>query len=123
VSTVVYARVSTAEQDLGHQRERLFEHAVEELGVDAEEIDVIEDRSTGTDVDRGGYRELMERVEAGEVDRVVVRSVSRVARNMRDLQNMVGEIIKGGAALHFVADGLALDPGSEGGRRWDGHAG
>jgi DNA invertase Pin-like site-specific DNA recombinase len=47
VSTIVYARVSTAEQDLDHQRERLFEHAVEELGVDAEEIDVIEDRSTG----------------------------------------------------------------------------
>jgi DNA invertase Pin-like site-specific DNA recombinase len=55
----------------------------------------------------------MERVDEGDVDQVVVRSVSRVARNMRDLQNTVGEIVEGGAALHFVADGLALDPGPE----------
>lgn len=114
MNTIIYARVSAADQDLAHQCDRLWEYAVEELGVDPDEIEVIEDRSTGTDIDRSGYRELMERVEAGDTDRVVVRSVSPMARNMRDLQNTVGEILDGSAELHFVTDGARARTGSRG---------
>ena len=112
-TTIIYSRVSTADQDLDHQREALWEYAVENLGVAADDLDVLEDRSTGTDVDRSGYRRLIERVREGDVEQVVVRSVSRIARNMRDLYATVDDIVENGTGLHIVNDGIEIAPGEE----------
>ena len=46
-TSIIYVRVSTADQDLDHQREALWEYAVDTLGVAASDLDVLEDRSTG----------------------------------------------------------------------------
>ena len=55
-TSIICVRVSTADQDLDHQREALWEYAVEDLGIATGDLTVLEDRSTGTDVDRSGYR-------------------------------------------------------------------
>jgi DNA invertase Pin-like site-specific DNA recombinase len=112
--TVIYARVSTADQDLDHQTENLWEHATGDLGIDPDCIDVLADESTGTNTDRSGYRELMERVRTGDVERVVVREVTRIGRNFRDISETVHEIVEDhDIGLTIVNDGLAIEPGEE----------
>ena len=61
LTSIIYVRVSTADQDLDHQCEALWEYAIEDLEIAAGNLSVLEDRSTGTDVDRSGYRRLIER--------------------------------------------------------------
>jgi DNA invertase Pin-like site-specific DNA recombinase len=92
-TTAIYARVSTPEQSLDGQKQSAWEYATETLGASPSNIVVLEDESTGTNTDRSGYRELMDRAESGEIDRVVVREVSRIARNMRDLNRTVGQLV------------------------------
>jgi DNA invertase Pin-like site-specific DNA recombinase len=112
--TVIYARVSTGDQDLDHQTENLWDHATGDLGIDPERIDVLADESTGTNTDRSGYRELMKRVRSGDVERVVVREVTRIGRNFRDISETVHELVEDhDVGLTVVNDGLAIEPGEE----------
>ena len=113
-TTLIYARVSTADRNLEHQEENLWDYAVDELGVEQEDIDVLRDESTGTNTDRSGYREMMERVRAGDVEAVVVRSVTRIGRNMRDIYDTVYEIVLDfECGLYVKNDGLEIDPGAD----------
>ncbi|AQL41652.1 resolvase [Halorientalis sp. IM1011] len=91
--TAIYARVSTEEQSLEGQKKSAWEYTTETLDVKPGNVRVLQDQSTGTDTDRSGYRELMELAKDGEIDRVVVREVSRIARNMRDLNRTVGRLV------------------------------
>jgi DNA invertase Pin-like site-specific DNA recombinase len=92
-STAIYARVSTEEQSLEGQKKSAWEYTTDTLGVPKSEVIVLEDKSTGTDTDRSGYREMMSLAESAEIERVVVREVSRIARNMRDLNRTVGQLV------------------------------
>lgn len=108
-STAIYARVSTEEQSLEGQKKSAWEYATEDLDVDPSDIAILEDKSTGTNTDRSGYRELMERAEADQLDRVVVREVSRIARNMRDLNRTVGRLVDDhGVSIHIIDAGLHI---------------
>lgn len=81
MSVAVYARVSTEDQNLDRQLEAIYEFAQSDIDTVLAEIETHRDRSTGTDTERSGYRDLMAAVETGEHDVVVVMSVlSRVAR-------------------------------------------
>lgn len=114
MATIIYARVSKQEQNLEHQEDNLWTHATDELGVPPDEITVLSDKSTGTDTDRSGYRQMLKRVRGGEADRVVVREVTRLGRTMRDISENVHEIVEDhGAGLHVVNDNLAVEPGEE----------
>jgi len=112
-SAAVYSRVSTDQQSIDHQEDNLLEYA-SELGFDVKADHVIRDKSTGTDVDRSGYRQLMELVEDGAVDAVVVRSISRISRNMRDLHETVGGIVEDeGLGIFVKNDGIEIAPGED----------
>lgn len=110
MEAATYVRVSTDDQLLERQLSATLEYA-EQLGATPDEIETYRDKSTGTDVDRSGYRELMVEVEAGEYDAVVVHSVSRISRSIRDLDQIVERIVEeNGTALHFISEGFAIRP-------------
>lgn len=107
--TAVYVRVSTTDQNLERQLTSTKEYAESEFGVDA--VRVFDDKSTGTNVDRSGYRELMEEVEAGDIDHVVAHQVSRVARSISDLEQTAERLRSHETSLHIVQQGLQMRPG------------
>jgi DNA invertase Pin-like site-specific DNA recombinase len=108
-TTAIYARVSTADQSLEGQEQAAWTYATEELDLDPDELDVVRDQATGTNTARSGYRELMGRAEAGKVDRVIVREVSRIARNMRDLNETIGRLVDDyGVSVHIIDADLRI---------------
>jgi len=108
-----YARVSTGDQSLDRQLTGIFEYGEREFGADRSDIDIYRDKSTGTDVERSGYQSLIEHVDNGEIDVLVVYEVSRVARSIRDLSRTADRIRDAGAELHVVSEGLTLRPGDD----------
>jgi len=113
MTVAAYVRVSTADQNLDRQLERTSEYAQQRLDAGLGEIETYRDKSTGTNTERSGYRELMADVDAGEVDHVVVNSISRVSRSIRDLQRTVDRLEDYDTALHVVEEGLVLDPNED----------
>jgi len=112
--TIIYARVSTGDQDLDHQEENLWNYASDELGIDPGDLDTLRDASTGTNTDRGGYREMMERVRAGDVESVVVREVTRLGRTMREISENIHEVVEDhGVGLYVMNDNIEVEPGGE----------
>ncbi|WP_227130944.1 recombinase family protein [Halorubellus salinus] len=109
--TTIYARVSTPNQNIAQQKTKLWKHATEEIGLQPSNIDVLEDEATGGNTDRNGYQEMMRRVREGETRRVIVRSITRLGRNMRDLNDAVHQIVEdNGCGLVVVNDGLHIEP-------------
>ena len=91
-----YIRISTAEQNAERQ-----EVLMQELGVDQ----VFIDRVSGKSMDRPELKRMMAFVREG--DMVIVESISRFARNTRDLLELVEQL----TAKHvdFVSKKEALD--------------
>jgi len=114
MATVIYARVSKPEQNLSHQEDNLWDYATNDVGVDGSEIVVLSDKSTGTDTDRSGYREMLTRVRGGDADRVIVREITRLGRTMREISENVHEIVQDhSVGLHVRNDQLEVEPGNE----------
>ncbi|MWG33111.1 recombinase family protein [Halomarina oriensis] len=74
-----YVRRSKFEQENEHQFEAIREW-FEREGVDFADVDVLSETGSGADRSREQLRELMARIEADEVDHVVVWELSRIAR-------------------------------------------
>lgn len=108
-----YVRVSTDDQSLERQLQSTHDRA-EQLGAAPTDITTYRDKSTGTDTDRSGYRELMADVDDGCHDAVVVHSVSRISRSIRDLDQTVERIIdQNDTALHIISEGFDIVPGDD----------
>jgi len=101
-----YVRVSTAEQNLDRQLTSTTEYAQDELGVDLSDVETYRDKSTGTDTNRDGYRQLMADVEAGKIETVIFHDITRLGRSLQDLERTVERVTEAGAELHFVRDNL-----------------
>lgn len=78
-----YIRVSTAEQNEARQVE-----ALRQRGVDPANFYI--DKASGKNTDRAAFREMMAFVRAGDI--VAVESISRIARNTRDLLTIVSTL-------------------------------
>lgn len=113
MTVACYVRVSTAEQNLERQLQSTSEYATDDLGADLSEIDTYRDKSTGTNTERSGYREMMAAVDAGDVEAVVVHEISRLARSLQDLERTVSRVTDTGTEIHFVRDGLSFGDGKE----------
>lgn len=108
-----YARVSTTEQTLDRQLTGIFEYAERKFDADRADVKIYRDKSTGTDVERSGYQQLVDDVEAGVIDAVIVYEVSRVARSIRDLSRTADRVRDADAELHVVSEGLTLRAGDD----------
>lgn len=91
-----YIRVSTQEQNSMRQ-----EVLMESLGVD----EVYIDRMSGKSTNRPELQKMMEYVRRG--DTVIVESISRFARNTRDLLELVEQLTTKG--VEFVSRKEAID--------------
>lgn len=93
---VGYIRVSTAEQNTARQ-----EVLMEQLGVERMYID----KMSGKTVDRPQLKSMLNFVRTG--DTVIVESISRFARNTRDLLELVDTLTEKG--VEFVSKKESID--------------
>ena len=91
-----YVRVSTEEQNTSRQ-----EIMMRELGVD----ELFVDRASGKNADRPELNRMMNFVRRG--DTVIVESISRFARNTRDLLDLVERLTE--KQVEFVSRKEAID--------------
>lgn len=103
-----YHRVSTEHQSLARQTSATEDYVQEQFPDAA--VRAFADADTGTDTDRTDYQEMMAAVEAGEIDAVVVKDMSRIARSVRDLMRTVDRLRDEGVALHFIDDPIDVRP-------------
>ena len=95
-----YARVSTAKQDLDRQL-----HALAAVGIPAERIFV--DKKSGSTTDRPGLRALLGYARDGDV--IVVHTLDRLGRTVRDTLNMIHELTERGVGVRNLADPIRVD--------------
>lgn len=70
---------------------------------------VYRDKSTGTDTDRSGYQELTSDVAGGAVHAVILHSISRISRSIRNLDRTVERMVEDhGVEFHIVSEGLRI---------------
>ena len=95
---VGYRRVSTVEQNL----ERQDLGAVER---------VFEDKASGKDKERKQLQEMLSFVRTG--DQVVVYSIDRLARDLRDLQSIITQLNEKGVSIEFLSERLMFSGSSD----------
>lgn len=93
-----YVRVSTEEQNLARQYEAMARHGVEERFI-------FSDKLSGKNTERPGLRRLI--LFIGRGDTLYIESISRLARNTRDLLNIVEQLTEKG--VNLVSDKESLD--------------
>jgi DNA invertase Pin-like site-specific DNA recombinase len=95
-----YARVSTAKQDLARQLD-----ALRAAGVDPEHIHV--DKKSGATTDRPGLTSALKEARTGDV--LVVHTLDRLGRTVRDTLNMIHELRERGIGVKNLADPIRID--------------
>jgi putative DNA-invertase from lambdoid prophage Rac len=104
MATILYCRVSTADQTLAHQRTHAeaagfrFDHVLADHGVSGVSTRLAE---------RAEGRRLFDMLRAG--DTLVVRWVDRLGRNYADVTDVVREFIRRGVIVRTVINGLTFD--------------
>jgi DNA invertase Pin-like site-specific DNA recombinase len=92
MAQIGYTRVSTTDQNTDRQ----------ELG----DIRIFEDKASGKNTDRPALKEMLAYIREG--DEVVVYSIDRLARNLRDLEDIITEINSKGASVTFITERLTF---------------
>jgi DNA invertase Pin-like site-specific DNA recombinase len=100
-----YARVSTQKQDLARQIDALGKH-----GIPAGRI--YSDKKSGATIDRDGLRALLAYARPG--DTVVVYTLDRLGRNLREVLNLVHDLGEHGINVRSLADPMPIDTTAEG---------
>lgn len=95
-----YARVSTAKQDVARQLD-----ALAAVGVAREHMYV--DKKSGATTDRPGLHEALRQARPGDV--IVVHTLDRLGRTVRDTLNLVHELKERGVGIRTLADPLGID--------------
>lgn len=94
MSVVGYRRVSTIDQKLDRQ----------DLGATDK---IFEEKLSGKSAnDRPALQALIEYVREG--DRVVVYSIDRLARDLRDLQDIINTLTEKGVSIEFISENLTF---------------
>lgn len=100
---VGYVRCSTAEQNEARQLKMMEEQNVERIFID---------KASGKDTDCENYRAMIAFVRAG--DSVTVESISRIARNTRDLLSIIATLTEKG--VEFISLKESIDTTTPQGR-------
>jgi len=95
MATIAYLRVSTVDQSLARQ--------------DITDADkVFEEKLSGKDRNRPALQQMLEYVREGDL--VKVWDISRLARDLMDLQQIIQEINDKGATITFITENLTFGP-------------
>jgi DNA invertase Pin-like site-specific DNA recombinase len=93
-----YARVSTAKQDLARQLDSLTAAGIETI---------FSDKKSGATRDRAGLHDALRHARAGDV--LVVHTLDRLGRTVRDTLNLVHELKERGVGVRTLADPLPIN--------------
>ncbi|MFJ5978411.1 recombinase family protein [Pseudarthrobacter oxydans] len=93
-----YARVSTVKQDLARQLDALSAAGIET---------VFSDKKSGATTDRPGLQGALRHARTGDV--LVVHTLDRLGRTVRDTLNLVHELKDRGIGIRTLADPLPID--------------
>ncbi|MGR3463853.1 recombinase family protein [Limimaricola sp.] len=102
--TILYARVSTADQTLDHQRVQ-----AEEAGFKIDEV-VADHGVSGLScnlADRPQGRRLFDKLRRGDV--LVVRWVDRLGRNYQDVTDTIRDFMRRGVVVRTVINNMTFD--------------
>ena len=81
----IYLRISLEDHDkvesdsIGNQRKIIYEYLKKNNFVNMTEF--VDDGATGTNFNRKGFKALLENIEAGKINTVITKDVSRIGRN------------------------------------------
>ncbi len=100
-----YARVSTTQQDLDRQLD-----ALTKAGIDNKRI--YSDKKSGATADRPGLIDVLDRLRSGDV--LVVYTLDRLGRTVRDVLNHIHELRAAGIGLRTLADAIPIDTSKPG---------
>ena len=100
-----YARVSTTQQDLDRQL-----NALAKAGVDP--MRIYSDKKSGATTDRPGLIDVLDRLREGDV--LVVYTLDRLGRTVRDVLNQIHDLREAGIGLRTVADAIPIDTSKPG---------
>tara|TARA_R110002074_G_scaffold236098_1_gene407898 strand:- start:10445 stop:10996 length:552 start_codon:yes stop_codon:yes gene_type:complete len=95
----IYRRVSTADQKTDRQLPGMI--------ADRE----YEDKLSGKDLNRPQLTALLQNLRDGDV--VHVHELSRLGRSVRDLLDVVQQVVDSGATIHFHKENLRFEPHQE----------
>ena len=95
-----YARVSTIKQDLDRQID-----ALTATGIPPERIYL--DKKSGATTDRPGLHEVVAYAREGDV--IVVHTLDRLGRTVRDTLNLIHELAERGIGVRNLADPIKVD--------------
>jgi DNA invertase Pin-like site-specific DNA recombinase len=95
-----YARVSTTQQDLTRQLDALAKEGIPQRCTWA-------DKKTGATTDRPGLAALLDYARPG--DTIVVYTLDRLGRNLRDVLNLVHELKEREIGIRSLADPMPID--------------
>jgi DNA invertase Pin-like site-specific DNA recombinase len=95
-----YARVSTTAQNLDRQFDALTKHGIPDRCL-------FVDKKTGANLDREGFTALLDYARPG--DTVIVYTLDRLGRNLRECLNVVHDLRERGIGLRTLADPLPID--------------
>lgn len=97
--SVAYIRVSSADQNVARQ-------------LPDEEFDkTFIDKASAKDTDRPALADLLDYVRDG--DKVVIHSIDRLARNLADLERLVGQLNDKGVSVEFRKESLTFSGGDD----------
>lgn len=104
MQTILYARVSTSDQTIGHQRDQ-----AERSGFTIDRV-IEDDGVSGVNTsfaDRPGGARLLDVVREG--DTVVVRWVDRLGRNYQDVTDTIRALMRKGVIVRTVINRMTFD--------------
>lgn len=104
MAVFLYARVSTTEQTIGHQRTQ-----AEALGFRFDEV-ICDNGASGVSTrlkEREGGRRLFDLLRAEDV--LVVRWIDRLGRNYQDVTDTIREFMRRGVIVRTVINGMVFD--------------
>ena len=102
---LAYCRVSTTKQSLERQLD-----AVTAAGIPDERI--FTDKKTGATIDRDGLAAMLAYARRG--DTIVVYTLDRLGRNLREVLNLVHDLNEKGIGVRSLADPLPINTSDEG---------
>ena len=94
MATIAYLRVSSIDQSLDRQ--------------DIQADKTFEEKLSGKDRNRPALAAMIDYVREGDI--VKVWDISRLARDLIDLQNIITEINDKGATIQFITENLTFSP-------------
>lgn len=95
-----YARVSTMKQDLDRQIDALRHEGIEDRYIYI-------DKKSGSTTNRPGLHTALEHAREGDV--IVVHTLDRLGRTVRDTLNMIHDLRERGVGVRTLADPIPVD--------------